>query len=199
MIATMVADTSSARTPAATMTFLGPDENSHIRAVNEYGIEVTVLTVCNTSDTSFTIFRYPSSQSGPVTICTGSESSGSIDMIVHGQTVRHATTSAGLATFHEVLETPMLGTLTWSSSGSRTYHLKGSGNRIVARADLPAMRFTVYVPGDDMMLDCLLAGWIGLIHKKEKKGKGSAVNSKGVEMAFKIIGHLAGGVGGAGS
>lgn len=194
MIATMVGDSSSGPAPAALMTFLGPDEHSQIRAVNQNNIEVAAFAVCDASESSFTIVRHALAGAAPTTICTGSMSSGSIDMIVRGQSIRFAATTAGLALIYEVLETPMLGTLRWSTSNSRTYHLKGSGGMTVAQADVPALRFTVHIPGDDVTLDCLLAGWIALLQKKAKK-KGS---SKGVGLALKVIGQLAGGVGGDG-
>jgi hypothetical protein len=199
MIATLMSQEPRRQTStAAVMTFFGPDATSKIKAVNPTGVEVADFTIDSTSNSDFAILRHISPTIAPVTICTGHKSSlvGSTKMNVHGQEVKFATTSGGLAILYYVLETTMLGKLTWKGSSSgKLYELVDCERRMIAQADLAEMRFTVFVPGDEVMFDCLLAGWVALVHTK----KGSAESSKHALMACKIIGHLAGGVGGAGS
>lgn len=167
-------------------TFYAFDSGSKIRATNATGAELASFNV-NGDKSSFTITRQLPN-AAPVQFCNADRSSmsGTTTMNVHGQQVTYR------SSLEYVLEMPQ-GKFKWTGSSSRERELVDSNRQIVGVANLEASKFDVLVNGDEMFLDCLLAGWTAFALGKKQDAKDAKVLTTG----FKIIGALAGGGGGA--
>jgi hypothetical protein len=111
-------------------------------------------------------------------------------MNVHGQQVTYKSSSSGLALVEYALETPQ-GRFRWKGDSSRARELVDANKQVIGVANLEVDKFDVVVNGDEMFLDCLLAGWVVMTMAKKQGAKDAKIALTG----FKIIGALAGGGG----
>lgn len=91
---------------------------------------------------------------------------------------------------------PALGKVLLKSDGfsEKKYKMVDRDKHVLAKVSLKELRMDVYVPGDEMVLDCMLASYVGFV--KAKNADGSA--AEWVNAGAELIGAFAGGGGGGG-
>jgi hypothetical protein len=115
-------------------------------------------------------------------------------MSVHAQEIKYKSVSDSLALIAYVLETPM-GRFKWHTiSTGKRMELMDSEKRVVAEADLKEMKLSILVSGDEMFLDCLLAGWVALVRTKKANAKGSET-AEVINGVAEVIAAMGGGGG----
>lgn len=197
MIATMVASTSSgwsssSKEPsgAPILTFFGPDNISQVKAIDASGFEVARFSIDSPERKSYNISRLVAPGSPPTPVCSAHKSSlsGKTKMTVHGQDIE---LSEGLEGRQVTI--PGLGKTLWKTDGlsEKRVKIQDANKNIIARMNLKELRIDVYIPGDEMVLDCLLASYIALV--KAKNADASA--AEWVNAGASVIGAFGGGGG----
>ena len=119
-------------------------------------------------------------------------------MSVHGQEIKYKSISDSLSLIAYILDTP-IGRFKWHTvSTDKRMELMDSEKRVVAEADLKEMKLSVFVSGDEMFLDCLLAGWVALVRTKKANAKGSDTGDV-INGVAEVISAMGGGGGGGGA
>lgn len=178
------------------ITFYALDDGSHVKAVDGLGVEVAQFIV-EGSRTTFSISRLVSSNTAPMLICSSHRSSltGNTTMKVHGQEVR---LKVGFDCYNQTVHgahLPAMGKLRWKEDlNGKDIKLIDERKQILAKANLKEKNMEVFVPGDEMMLDYLLAGWVALVKAKHAEGESVELIQAGVD----AVSALAGGGGGGG-
>lgn len=125
-------------------------------------------------------------------------------MTVHGRDSIIKSESIGLAGKTNVVEDTPFGKLEWITKSGGVLELRDQSKRMLARGIKAGPRLDIFVQGDEVTLDFLLAVWMGILHRKwpssVASGQGSAASGKGETLAAWINGlsALAGAGGGGG-
>lgn len=175
------------------LTFFGPDNISQVKAIDGSGFEVARFSIESPERRSFNISRLVAPGSPPNPICSAHKSSlsGKTKMSVHGHEIE----------LYEGLEgrqvtMPGLGKTLWKTDGlsEKRFKVKDGNKQIIARVNIKELRMDVFIPGDEIVLDCLLASYIALVKAKNA----DAAAAEGISAGAELIGALAGGGGGGG-
>jgi hypothetical protein len=175
---------SSSETPLC-LTFNGPDSSNHFRALSPNGQLLAHFAVSKDS-----IWRI-SSQS-PQQICTSSRSSlsGTTTLNIHGQQIKMKQSWEGMQYGKDVKTAG--GTLKWRPGSGGTEEFRDAQGILLARGKMPGMLskrvypLEVFVPGDEFLLDFILACWVAILDCQKAEGEE-------VEGVAEVVNALVGG------
>lgn len=161
--------------------FIGPDSKSQVTALDSHGTQVASFTVDGHKGV-FTISRNDKSTSSSTVICTCETShiTGIKTMDIHG----HSATLKSEAHFEVTTANgPLKWHIVYGLDSKKSWH--DENKNVVAKGSKKDKRLEVFVAGDEMVLDCLLASWVPMLLEESP-------TTKGLVMSFKILGHLMG-------
>jgi hypothetical protein len=175
---------SSPETPPH-LTFNGPDSSNHFRALSPKNQLLAHFAVSKDS-----IWRISSQP--PQQICTFSRSSlsGTTTLNIHGQQIKMKQSWEGMQYGKDVKTAA--GTLKWRPGSGGTEEFRDAQGVILARGKMPGMLskrvypLEVFVPGDEVLLDLILACWVAILDCQKAEGKE-------VEGVAEVVGALVGG------
>ena len=109
-------------------------------------------------------------------------------MFIHGQELKLKEKTESLQEVWEI-KTPTTGKMTWRSASGGVMELKDERKTVVAKGSTKELKLEVFVPGDEMTMDLLLATWVAMIKKK----KADTAGGGSVSAVANVIGALGGG------
>lgn len=169
------------------LTFHGPDDNKQFFARGSNGQQLAHFII-----TKDAISRVWSPVMPPQQICTlhRSSLSGSTTLQLHGQQIKVKQSWEGLSHGHDVKTAA--GTMKWRPGSSGTEEFKDAQGIVLARGKMPGSLsgkvypLEVFVPGDEFLLDLILACWVAILNCQKAEGKEA-------EAAGEVVNALVGG------
>lgn len=169
------------------LTFHGPDSNTHFFALSPNGQQLAQFSI-----TKNAIWRILAPHMPPQQICTlhRSSLSGTTTLEIHGQQIKVRQSWEGLSYGKDVKTAA--GTMKWRPGSGGTEEFRDAQGILLARGKLPGTLskkvypLEVFVPGDEFLLDLILACWVAILDCQKAEGKDA-------EAAGEIVNALVGG------
>ncbi|KAK4501103.1 hypothetical protein PRZ48_006909 [Zasmidium cellare] len=142
--------------------FQGPDKQGHITAVNSAQQEVAHFIVRNN-----TLARILGSSQQNICTFNRSHLSSTTSVSIHGQQIKVKQTWESMQ-YGKDVETPT-GLLTWRAGSGGYEELRDGSKTLLARGKMPGTfgskpaLLEVFVSGDDVLLDMILATWVSTV------------------------------------
>jgi hypothetical protein len=165
------------------LTFHGPDSNNQFFALGLNGQQLAHFSV-----TKDTIWRTLAPHMPPQQMCTFHRSSlsGTTTLQIHGQQIKVRQSWEGLSYGRDVKTAA--GTMKWRPGSGGTEEFKDAQGVLLARGKLPGTLskkihpLEVFVPGDEFLLDLILACWVAILdcqkaETKEAESAGDVVSA----------------------
>ena len=173
--------------PPPCLTFHGPDSNEQFFALGPNGQQLAHFSV-----TKKAIARIWAPHIPPQEFCTFHRSSlsGTTTLQLHGQEIKVRQSWEGLSYGRDVKTAA--GTMKWRPGSSGTEEFRDAQGILLARGKLPGTLtkkvypLEVFVPGDEFLLDLILACWVAILNCQKAEGKDA-------EAAGDIVSSLIGG------
>jgi hypothetical protein len=154
------------------LTFHGPDSNKHFFALSPNGQQLAHFSV-----TKDAIWRTLAPHMPPQQMCTFHQSSlsGTTTLQIHDQQIKMKQSWEGMQYGKDVKTAA--GTLKWRPGSGGTEEFRDAQGVLLARGKMPGTLsekiypLEVFVPGNEFVLDLILACWVGMLDCRKAEGK----------------------------